>query len=268
MSVIAISRGTFSGGKKLAEALARRLDYRCIDRDAVVQRTSIRSVSPTELFSALDLPPSSDLCTLNHRKYIYLALLKAAVADEAASGNAVYHGLVGHLLFPDDLPILGIRVIAPMEYRLQEAQQRMQLNHDQAAAHIAKVDEHRAKWTRYLYGVNWEDPSLYDLVLNLQNFNIDQACHWIGGMIKQGAFAFSARHQTIMKDFVLAAHVRAALAKDIMTTHLEVEVESRAGLVTIKGDLFDQTEDVQRVAASVAGVQSVILEQPDVAHES
>jgi len=37
MSVITISRGTFSGGKAIADCLSRRLGYRCIDRDTIIQ---------------------------------------------------------------------------------------------------------------------------------------------------------------------------------------------------------------------------------------
>ena len=60
MSVITISRGSFSGGKQLAECLARTLNYRCIDRDVLTQRTSIRTVSPDEILAALDTPPKVD----------------------------------------------------------------------------------------------------------------------------------------------------------------------------------------------------------------
>ena len=37
MSMITISRGSFSSGKILAEFLARRLGSRCIDRDIIVE---------------------------------------------------------------------------------------------------------------------------------------------------------------------------------------------------------------------------------------
>ncbi len=36
MSIITISRGVFSGGEALAECVAVRLGYRCIDRDTLV----------------------------------------------------------------------------------------------------------------------------------------------------------------------------------------------------------------------------------------
>jgi cytidylate kinase len=265
MAIITISRGSFSGGKMLAECVAHRLDYHCIDRDVVAQRASIRGVSPNELFAALDTPPTGTFYTLNHRKYIYLVLIQAAIAEEMSSGNAVYHGLVGHRLFPGGFPTLRIRVIAPMEYRIRSAQERVHFSRAEAVEYIARMDDHRGKWTRYLYGVDWEDPSLYDLVLNLQQFDIELACRFISGMVKEGGFEFSPAHQIAMKDFVLASRVRAALARDPLTSNLEVEVASRAGEVTIKGDLCEESEEVQRAAAAVPDVLKVTFEASELA---
>lgn len=268
MSVIAISRGSFSGGKLLAEAVARRLSYRCIDRDVVIQRASIRSISPSELFDALDPPPASELSTLNHRRYIYLALVQAAIIEEVYAGNAVYHGLAGHLLLQEGLPILRIRVIAPMEYRIQVAQERMQMNREKAISHIKKVDDHRGKWTKYLYGVDWEDPSLYDLVLNIEHIKIEPASQFVAGIIRSGEFELSSRRREEMKDFIIATRVRAALAKDPLTSNLEVDAVSRGGQVVIQGDLYEQTEDVQRVAMAVPDVRNVTFSECPVMNEA
>ncbi len=266
MAIITISRGSFSGGKMLAECVARRLNYHCIDRDSVVQHASVRGVSPSALLAALDTPPATALYTLNHRKYIYLVLIQAAIAEEMISGNAVYHGMVGHRLFPEDFPALRLRVIAPLEYRIRAAQERMHSSRPEAIAYINKMDAQRAKWTRYLYGVDWEDPSLYDFVVNLRHLSLDQACRLIGAMVKEGGFEFSAQHQAAMNDFVLATRVRAALARDPMTTNLEVEVTSSDGAVVIKGELCDETEDAQRVAESVPNVAQVSFEELELAH--
>ena len=38
MAVITISRGTFAGGEKLASALAQRLGYRAISREALYRQ--------------------------------------------------------------------------------------------------------------------------------------------------------------------------------------------------------------------------------------
>jgi hypothetical protein len=57
MSVITVSRGSFSGGKALAECLAARLGYRCVGREAIVERAAASGVSHQHLLDALLKPP-------------------------------------------------------------------------------------------------------------------------------------------------------------------------------------------------------------------
>ena len=124
MSVITISRGSFSGGKTLAECLARRLGYRCIDRDVIVERAAAYGVSQHELRDALEKPPSF-LDRFKHKRYLYLVLIQAALAEEVRTGKAIYHGLAGHLLLKGGQPILRTRIIAPMELRIRMVQDRL-----------------------------------------------------------------------------------------------------------------------------------------------
>jgi len=37
MSVIAISRGSFSHGKEIAEKVASKLDYKCMSKDLILE---------------------------------------------------------------------------------------------------------------------------------------------------------------------------------------------------------------------------------------
>jgi cytidylate kinase len=259
MAIITISRGSYSGGKNLAESLAHSLNYRCVDRDTLIERASVHGPSPNDLLAAFELPPTTQHYTVNHRKYVYLALMQEAIADELISGNAIYHGLVGHLLLPIGIPVLRIRVIAPMEYRIGIVQERNKCDRTQAIAQIEKSDEHRRKWTRYIYGVNWEDPSHYDMVLNLEQIKAEQACRFLCELVKDNGFKFNEDQNSIMANFTLSAQVRAALARDPLTSNLEVEVECKAGEIIIKGVLCEQTEEIQRIASKIRGINKIKL---------
>jgi len=260
MSVITISRGTFSGGKMLAESLSARLGYRCIDRDMLVQRAAVRGVSAEELLGALQRPPAQ-ASFLNHRKYIYLALVQAALAEEILDGGAIYHGLGGHLLLKGGISVLRLRVVAPMECRIGMAQERLRLSRSETIDYIQKMDAERRKWTQYLYGVDWENPSLYDLVINLEHISIEKATHLVTTMIKEGIFDFSPKYESAMSDFALASRVRAELATNNSTSHLEVEVESKGGAITLKSTPFEEQEEARRCVLAVPGVTGLTIEE-------
>ena len=118
MAVITVSRGSFSGGKMLAECLAQKLDYRCVDRDVIVERAAAHGASQEELREALMKPPGF-LDRFRHRKYLYLTLIQAALIEEVREGRAVYHGNAGHLLLRGAGPVFRVRIVAPVELRVQ-----------------------------------------------------------------------------------------------------------------------------------------------------
>src|SRR5579872_2621619 len=97
MSIITISRGPFSGGEMLAENVSRELGFRCVDREVIVERAAAHGVSQEELRDALQKPPTF-IERIQHKKYLYLVLIQAALVEEVRTGKTVYHGNAGHLL--------------------------------------------------------------------------------------------------------------------------------------------------------------------------
>jgi len=264
MSVITISRGSFSGGKMLAERVAEKLGYRCVDRDVVVERAaaSAARVTQKELRDALTKPPGL-LERFKHKRYLYLVLIQAALAEEVKDGKAIYHGLAGHLLLKPGPHLLRTRIIAPLEMRVRMLQDRLKYGREEALAYIERMDEDRRSWTHYLYGVDWSDASLYDLVINLEQLSIEQATNLVCSVTMERCFEFSPECQEVMDNLVLASRVRAELALAPATSELEVEVVAKRGRVTISGMLahIAQVEDVRRVAARVAGVADLDLDE-------
>ena len=261
MSVITISRGSFSGGKMLAECLSAALGYRCVDREVIVERAAARGVSQEDLLAALEKPPTF-LERLQHKKYLYLALIQAALCEEVRLGKAVYHGNAGHLLLKGGPYILRVRIIAPMEFRLNKAQARLKFSRAEALDYIQRMDQDRRKWTQYLYGVDWGDPSNYDIVLNIESMDISEACETVATLARQRCFEL-ARRQAAMDDLVLSSGIRAELALDAATAHLEVSVEAKDGVVCVHGSVSSMLEidEVRRVASALPGVVSLNLDE-------
>lgn len=260
MSVITISRGSFSGGKMLAECLATRLGYRCIDRDVIVERAAAQGVSQEELRDALEKPPGF-LERFSHKRYKYLALVQASLAEEVKNGRVIYHGLGGHLLLGGGRHILRTRIIAPLAYRVRMVCERLNYTRAEAIAHVEKMDEQRRRWTSFLYGVDWGDPALYDIVINLEHMSLDTACQIISTAARRRCFEFTGACQKALEELALASRVKATLALTPITENLEVEVTAENGVVSIKGKVpgLEYLEEVQRVAGAVPGVVSLDL---------
>jgi hypothetical protein len=127
----------------------------------------------------------------------------------------------------------------------------------------ARMDQDRRKWTQYLYGVDWGDASNYDIVLNLEFMDISEACQAVSALARQRCFEFTPGCQAAMDDLALASRVRAELALNDATSHLEVEVVAKEHAVRVIGPASNMREvdEVRHIVAAVPGVETVNLEE-------
>lgn len=259
MPIITISRGTFSGGKDLAECLASKLGYPCISREVIAEAAEQYGVSQAELGAALGRAPSLRDRVRRDRDR-YLAYIRAVLCQRASTGNLVYHGNAGHHLLAGIRHVIRVRAVADISYRVQAAMKHLNMSSRQAEAHIQKVDDERRKWTRFLYGVEWDDPSNYDVVLNLEFLGIDGACDVVLRMTELEMFQPTDESRAALAELTLASQVTAALARDKRTQDGEFRVSTHHGVVTVEGvvRLREMAEAVGQVVPAVDGVKELV----------
>ena len=159
MCIVTISRGSYSGAKAIAVAVAEALDVPCISREIILEAAESAGITERALSEVLDRPPSF-FERVSRERDTYVVFVGTALHQRAAAGSFVYHGHDGHLLLTDLPNVLRVRVVAPMEKRVEAVMERLDLDDRKARRHIAKMDSYRSKWTRFLYGVDWADPQL------------------------------------------------------------------------------------------------------------
>ena len=184
MAIITISRGTFTGGLRLAELMAQGLGYPLVSREQLytnLQRNF--GFTQEEISDILDRIPTgarfaaerSRGSQLGEKRRRLVAGLTACLCDLVQGGEAVYHGYAGHLLLPDISHVLRIRVIAPHCMRVKMIVERKAISPMEAGRYIDRMDSERERWTRFVFGVDWSDPSLFDLTLNLESMEMGEA---------------------------------------------------------------------------------------------
>lgn len=258
MPIITISRGSASGGRALAEGLAERLGYALISREAIIEEASRFGVSESELREAL-LKPVGLRDRLGHARRRYLAFVQVALCERARDGRTIYHGNAGHLLLSGVSHVLRVRLIAPLAYRVAALVEREPLGAAEAERRIAELDRQREEWTRFLYGADWLDPTLYDLTVNLQTLSLPGAVDLVASAAERPEFQPTAASRRAMADLLLASRVRAALAADRATAAAEVDVRAEGDVVYLKGRVRPASvvDPIIRVASGVAGVRDV-----------
>ena len=78
MSIVTISRGSFSHGKEVAEELAKRLGYKCISREIILEASKHFNIPEAKLARAIHDAPSI-LERITYGKERYVAYVREAL---------------------------------------------------------------------------------------------------------------------------------------------------------------------------------------------
>jgi len=265
MTIVTISRGTYSGGKQLAESLADRLGYRCLSREELLTGVAKKyGVGDDILSAALHYKPDF-LEGTKLGKIHYIAFVRAALCREVRSDEVVYHGQGGHLILTGVPHILRVRVIADMEFRIEAAMNRHDVTREKAIDLLKEVDHQRAIWMISIYQTDWQDASRCDLVIDLENMSIDSACELLVHAVGGPRLKTTPESQQIMDDLLLSSDIRERIAahswKDTKERieDYEVKITSDKGAVDITGKTSSQKEmdRVIQIARETPGVREI-----------
>ena len=258
MAIVTISRGSFTGGVAVAEAVAARLGAPCVSREVVRDAASASGVAELNLQATLEEPPRFWEKTPGLIP-AHLNLVRTALLKRAHGGNLVYHGYAGHLLLSGISHVLRVRIIESEESRVEAAMRDKDMTHKQATQFVKTLDGQLIKWTRFLYGVDWQDPSLYDVVLSLDRLSASGAAETIAAMTELRAFQPTEASLKAFDDLLLSSEVWSALTADPRTHSANVRVAADGGAVFITGsaDNAKALDAVAEVAGRVPGVARV-----------
>jgi hypothetical protein len=166
---------------------------------------------------------------------------------------------LGHELLPNVNHVLKILLTAPLDARVQQVQVRQKLDATAARRYVEEMDKARSRRLMALFGVDWRDPSRYDLVVNLGRMTIAAAKQLILETVHLPDYQMTPASKQDFLDFALAARVRAALALSPDLSGALLDVKALDGEISVSGIIpswFFQDNVVTRIK-QVTGVKSV-----------
>ena len=209
MSIVTISRGSYSRGKEVAELLAEELGYACVSRDVLLEASDQFSTPEVKLVRAIhDAPSILDRFTSGKDQYI--KYIRAALLTHMQRDDVVYHGLAGHIFLQGVPHVLKVRIIADMGDRVREEMKRESIAADKARQVLAKDDDERRKWSMHLYGIDAWDPRLYDMTVHLKTITVDEAVSTIRQALELPAFRTTPDSKRTIDEMADAARREAA----------------------------------------------------------
>lgn len=253
MPIITISRGTYSSGDDLAELVAGKLGYRCVAEEFLNDASQEYDI-PTEKLNKALVGKLRIRDRLSLKRMHRLALIGSTLCEQVKDEDVVYHGHAGHFLLKDVPHVLKVRLIAGMEYRINNAMLRHDVNRKDAKRLIEKLDDARIKWSNFLFGIDTRDPKLYDLILNVERLTLSGSCDVVCATAKLKRFHKTQESQERMHDAILAAKVRAAISSDTSIRNAQIKLKVKDKCVEIWGTV-QYLEDADKI-------REIVLKQP------
>jgi cytidylate kinase len=180
-SVVTLSREPGSGGRMVAERLAKKLDWDFFDKD-IINRVAESVNMSTAIVETLDEKEQSMLSHwitgLVNRQHLwpdqYQQHLMKVLATIGRHGRAVIVGRGANFILPRD-HCVRVRIIAPRDLRVDSVAHWFHVSEEEADRRIARSEANQKAFGYQFFNAGIDDPTQYDLVLNTGSLGIDGA---------------------------------------------------------------------------------------------
>jgi cytidylate kinase len=258
MYFITFTRKMGTNGSEIASRVADQLQYSLYDTEAI--ENTAREIGFLKDIREIDEHvPSLFERLFSHRPAIHLDRLNSVIYELASRGNAVFLGRGSHILLRAFKCALHIRVTASLEKRIQNLVERG-FQKEVAIKAIHRSDHERGAFIKFAFGLDWDNPDLYDLVLNMDNLTVDLAVDTVLHVARSEEI--KARSIDAMKSLEmmgLARRAEAALIEaGFSPTSLSVSV-LEPGKIQLTGTVVEKSDKTkpEEILKGVKGVKSV-----------
>ena len=183
---ITLSRQLGSLGCEVAQAIRDRLGYRVVWRE-LVNEAGRRSGVPELALDCIDDLGLLGITVPPRHRVVYKQAMEDLMKELVQVGNVVIVGRAGQVILSDFPHVLHVRIIAPDELRAQRVAERRSISIDGSRAQIEASDQNRRSYLRRFYNVRWDDPNLYDLIINTGQVTPVMAAEMIAATIASSA---------------------------------------------------------------------------------
>jgi len=203
IEIVTVSREFGAGGSELAARLGARLAWPVLDDEvacrcaarlqldtAAVER--LREHSPTLLarLSAAFLVAPPEACAFDSTNLMHVdAVAEAAyesIMDAAEKLPLIFVGFGTQCIFADRQDALHVRLVAPLEIRVERLRARFGWDVATATAKARRMDDDRRRYVQRYFRRDVLDPLLYDVQINTGRTTINEAAALVEQLVRAG----------------------------------------------------------------------------------
>lgn len=196
LPIITVSRQTGSRASYFASRLAQKLGYPRLDRqviDAICTSSGYRK----RIVESLDAHFRSDIQVMVDSLFTrqsvdhsdYVKHLARVILSMSRLGGVVVVGRGSNYILGPKRGV-HIRVVCPMEKRIENLIKYKGMSHDEAIATIEESDEQRSEFVSKVFHQDINDPHYYDVVFNSALIDVEE-------MVETAVMAINAKMEKL-----------------------------------------------------------------------
>ena len=263
MSLITITTGIACGGMATARCVAEELGMLLYDDDRLHKEAVEMGFSSEDMKSFDQTAPGLLTRLLKLRPPEYLDLMAAAVYEVARRGEGIICGNGAPYFLRDFGCALHLRIHASETFRIGRLMEQEKISNEDAMKLIEKGDSDMRGFMQFSFQMDWNDISLYDVIINVDKIGLDSAAAQVIAMAKTRQIQeCSLTALETMEKLSLLKRVEASILKNnIHPQELFFEVPE-TGVVKITGLInpLHTVGDVLEIVRAVPGVKDVVCE--------
>lgn len=258
MSIITLSRQMGAGAEEIDDMICQELGYTSIDKQHIGEVVTGYGFQYASLEKYDEKKPSFwNFISREHDRLFHA--VRIAICHLARKGNVIIIGRGGYILLRDIPGVLRIKVIAPFESRVRNMAQAGKSPSDIEDL-LRHSDREREGFLRHYYRADWNNPFLFDMVINTEKTPYHEAarliietCRFLDKRISV------AEVQERLTDLTIKLKVEQAVMEDAEALIRNLTVEVKGGKVLIFGIVSDAEakKTCEEAALRVEGVKEL-----------
>lgn len=179
MSLITISQSVGSMGLVIARRVGQALDLDIYDDERLKAEALRLGVHAQELNNLAEKAPGFFNRYFSKRPEIYQDILETVIFEISRKDQGIVIGHGSQFLLRDFSCALHVLIHAPLDQRVRRIMEQQSLDQETAEKLVEKSDNAQKGFFQYAFNMHWDNPTLYDLVINPNKLGPDAAAKLI-----------------------------------------------------------------------------------------
>ena len=267
MSLITITSGIGCNEMEIALRVADALKTDLYDDERLQKEFMDMGLSSAEMKSLDEKAPGIFNRLLDFHPQSYLELLEALIYEVSRRGEGIIIGHGAQFLLRDFGCALHIRIYSSTDRRIESIGNTHGVSPGAAEKMVRSSDNDRKGFMHYAFKMDWDNPSLYDLVVNVDKLGVEASSSLITNVAQSDIInACSLDALERMERFTLEKKVKTAVLKTSLSAR-NIHVDSpEPGSVVLTGTV-NPLESKDALLDAVRAVPGVVNLKDELAME-